>query len=278
MGKPVTPVVPWLPPTGGRPRPPAGGGAARSARATASPVPDTSDRRCPLCMKTKPYTAFGTGSKARYCRACEKLRWMGRKRGLKVDALRVTIEELAGKDVPDAELIELAVAKAIAMGTLPQGYEAAPLSREGTLERDGGGTSGALPSDSAPPPAASGASASPERSYAAADGGAGDAWDARRRARSSADADDDAELAEMTAKLEGGAGGTATAAAPASPRRWGRARVRLPPDLLLCCLVVPAPLGQTVAPSLQLPDGGCRAECHPPSDFRRTLGDAPSAS
>jgi hypothetical protein len=109
MGKSLNPTTPPLVQSASRQK--LVGGVLASThhqRAASSERADVSDRRCPLCMQARQKSEYGPGTKARYCRDCEKLRRLGRKRGLNVNALRAARDRYAHKNLSAHELVERA--------------------------------------------------------------------------------------------------------------------------------------------------------------------------
>jgi hypothetical protein len=100
MGKSLNPIPPSHVSSASRQRL----ANAHRQRAASCERGDMSDRTCPLCMQVRQASEYGLGTKARYCRACEKLRWEGRKRGLKVNALRAALERYGHLSLSAQEL------------------------------------------------------------------------------------------------------------------------------------------------------------------------------
>jgi hypothetical protein len=109
MGKSLNPTTPPLVQSASRQKLVGGGlPSTHHQRAASSERADFSDRRCPLCMQARQKSEYGPGTKARYCRDCEKLRRLGRKRGLNVNALRAARDRYAHKNLSAHELVECA--------------------------------------------------------------------------------------------------------------------------------------------------------------------------
>jgi hypothetical protein len=102
MGKSLDPTPPILVSSASRKRK----AKAHRKRAATFERGDRSDRRCPLCMQVRQASEYGSGTRARYCRSCEKLRWEGRKQGLKVKALRAALERYGHLSLSAQELVK----------------------------------------------------------------------------------------------------------------------------------------------------------------------------
>jgi hypothetical protein len=107
MGKPLNPLPAVLVSSSSRQRlVGAAWSSAHRQRAGSHELGDSSERRCPLCAQVRHHSEYGSGTKARYCRDCEKLRWLGRKRGLKVESLRAALERYGHLNLSPLELVE----------------------------------------------------------------------------------------------------------------------------------------------------------------------------